>query len=72
MVAHRVPQSCLVFSREERLKQEVENCEIFTAAKLLDLLANIRALVERSNLTTGFLKLVKKQAEQKDFMAITN
>lgn len=47
-------------------------CKIFTAAKLLDLLADIRALVETSNLTIGFLKLVKKQAEQKDFMAISN
>lgn len=47
-------------------------CKIFTPAKLLDLLADIRALVETSNLTIGFLKLVKKQVEQKDFMAISN
>lgn len=61
----------VLFSVEEKDWIWLKICEIFTAAKLLGLLANIRALAERSNLTAGFLKVVK-QAEQKDFMAITN
>lgn len=42
-------QTRLVLSRGERLNRRLKICEIFRAAKLLDLLAHMRALVDRSN-----------------------
>lgn len=38
----------------EDWNRRLKICEIFTAAKFLDLLAHMRALVERSNLTSLF------------------
>lgn len=40
-------------------------CEIFTAAKLLDLLADMGALVERSNLTSLFKDLSRSRQSRK-------
>lgn len=47
-------QTHLELSRGERLNRRLKRCEIFRAAKLLDLLAHMRALVDRSNPTRLF------------------
>lgn len=45
----------VLFSAEVKdWNRRLKICKIFTAAKLLDLLADMRALVERSNLTSLF------------------
>lgn len=46
-------------------------CEIFRAVKFLDLLAHMRAIVERSDLSRLF-RAVRKQREQKGFMETTD
>lgn len=77
-VHHWVPELVLsslklvLFSAEMKdWNRRLKICKIFTAAKLLDLLASTRTLVERSNLTTGFLKLVKSRQRRKILWRLT-